>query len=239
MKRFQFLMGFLCGALLFAGITSAASAASGLMAVPSNQAIYVDGQQVSMTAYNIAGNNYVKLRDIGEAVGFNVYWDGSVQIESDKPYTGVAPASQTTPPTQQTPDALTEESVQAAIRALRDTYPSGTLYPTPYVPNDPFNRPYSNCDACAGWAMLCSDAAFCSLPYRYIENPRWEDIRVGDLVEYDNAYGGHVVVVLEKTDEYIKVTESGTNNKVRWGGQYFKWWLEEQSGYALRTRYPQ
>ena len=39
----------------------------------------------------INGNNYVKLRDIGEAVGFNVYWDGAVQIDSDSPYTGAAP----------------------------------------------------------------------------------------------------------------------------------------------------
>ena len=31
------------------------------------------------------------LRDIGQAVGFNVYWDGAVQIDSDAPYTGVAP----------------------------------------------------------------------------------------------------------------------------------------------------
>ena len=66
-----------------------------------SQNIYVDGVQVSMTAYGINGNNYVKLRDVGEAVGFNVYWDGSaVQIESDKPYTGEPPASQTTPPEQ-------------------------------------------------------------------------------------------------------------------------------------------
>lgn len=27
-----------------------------------------------MTAYNIAGQNYVRLRDIGQQVGFNVYW---------------------------------------------------------------------------------------------------------------------------------------------------------------------
>ena len=33
-------------------------------------------------------------------------------------------------------------------------------------------------------------------------------------------------------------TESGTNNKARWGGQYFRWWLEEQPGYTLYTRYP-
>ena len=236
MKRFQFLTGFLCGALLFCVFPTVASAASNIMATISNQAIYVDGQRVSLTAYQIGGNNYVKLRDIGEAVGFNVYWDGaSVQVESDKPYTGLAPESQ---PTQQVPAApteLTEENVRTAIMALRDIYPINTAYPAPYVPNNPFDRPYSNCDKCAGWAMLCSDAAFGDLPWRRVNRPSWEEIRAGDLVQYD----GHVVVVLSKTDEYISVTESGSNNKVRWGGQYFKWWLEEQSGYALRTRYPQ
>lgn len=236
MKRFQFLTGFLCGALLFAGFTSVASAASGIMAAISNQAVYVDGQRVYMTAYQIGGNNYVKLRDIGEAVDFNVYWDGaSVQVESDKPYTGVAPADQPAQQVSAAPTELTEENVRATIRALRDTYPTNTPYPAPYVPIKPFDRPYSNCDHCAGWAMLCSDAAFGDLPYRRIDNPRWEEIRAGDLVQYD----GHVMVVLNKTNEYISVTESGNNNKVRWGGQYFKWWLEEQSGYALRTRYPQ
>lgn len=236
MKRFQFLTGFLCGALLFAGFTSVASAASGIMAAISNQAVYVDGQRVYMTAYQIGGNNYVKLRDIGEAVDFNVYWDGtSVQVESDKPYTGVAPAGQPAQQVSAAPTELTEENVRATIRALRDTYPTNTPYPAPYVPIKPFDRPYSNCDHCAGWAMLCSDAAFGDLPYRRIDNPRWEEIRAGDLVQYD----GHVMVVLNKTNEYISVTESGNNNKVRWGGQYFKWWLEEQSGYALRTRYPQ
>ena len=38
---------------------------------------------------------------------------------------------------------------------------------------------------------------------------------------------------------YIKVTESGTNNKARWGGQYPQWWLEDQPTYILYTRYPQ
>ena len=236
MKRFQFLTGFLCGALLFCAFPTVASAASNIMAAISNQPVYVDGQRVYMTAYQIGGNNYVKLRDIGEAVGFNVYWDGaSVQVASDKPYTGTAPADQ---PTQQVPTALTElteENVYSTIMALRDIYPINTAYPAPYVPNNPFDRPYSNCDKCAGWAMLCSDAAFGDLPWRRVNRPSWEEIRAGDLVQYD----GHVVVVLSKTDEYISVTESGSNNKVRWGGQYFKWWLEEQSGYALRTRYPQ
>lgn len=210
----------------------AAQAVDYLQARPSNQAVYVDGQQVTMTAYLIGGSNYVRLRDIGQAVGFNVYWDGhSVQVESDKPYTGVAPGS------EQPPAALTEEGVQAAIRALRDTYPTGTNYGAPYhsTSKGPYGEYSSNC---AGWATLCSDTAFGDLPWRRIDNPKWEDIRPGDLVEYDNDLGGHVVVVLRKNDEYISVTESGTTNKARWGGQYFRWWLEEQPGYTLYTRYP-
>ena len=228
---------------ILAGITlcgpAAQAATTAVTAELSTQAIYVDGEQVYMTAYAINGHNYVKLRDVGQAVNFNVYWDGSaVQIESDEPYTGEPPASQTTQPEQQSPAALTEESVQTAIRALRDTYPTNTWYGAFYrsYSDGPYGAAPTNC---AGWATLCSDTAFGDLPWRRINAPGWEDIRAGDLIRYDNATGGHVVVVLEKTDEYIKVTESGTNNKVRWGGQYFRWWLEEQSGYACFTRYLQ
>ena len=218
---------------ILAGITlcgpAVQAATETLTAVLSTQPIYVDGEQVSMTAYAIGGHNYVKLRDVGEAVGFNVYWDGSaVQIESDRPYTGE-------PPTE---PALTEESVQAAIWALRDTYPTNTYYGAYYRSYS--DGPYGAAPtACAGWATLCSDAAFGDLPWRKINDPSWEDIRPGDLIRYDNTSGGHVVVVLDRTDEYVVVTESGTNNKARWGGQYFRWWLEEQPGYACFTRYPQ
>ena len=78
------LTGMVLGASLVSG------AAASIVAEPTWQNIYVDGQQVSMTAYNIAGNNYVKLRDIGQQVGFNVYWLDGVQIDTDAPYTGVA-----------------------------------------------------------------------------------------------------------------------------------------------------
>ena len=85
------LAGMAIGASLVGG------AAAGIVAEPTWQNIYVDGQQVSMTAYNIAGNNYVRLRDIGQQVGFNVYWDNGVQIDTDAPYTGVAPVQETAP----------------------------------------------------------------------------------------------------------------------------------------------
>ena len=73
------------------GAALVSEAAAGIVAEPTWQKIYVDGRQVSMTAYNIAGSNYVKLRDIGQQVGFNVYWEDGVQIDTDAPYTGVAP----------------------------------------------------------------------------------------------------------------------------------------------------
>ena len=89
------LLGMVLGMALIGGSHAAASAI--LTATPSTQPIYVDGQRVSMTAYSIGGNNYVKLRDAGEAVGFNVYWDGgAVQIESGNPYTGIGPVTQLT-----------------------------------------------------------------------------------------------------------------------------------------------
>ena len=82
------LTGIAIGSALMGGNNTLAA---GTVATPTWQNIYVDGQQVSMTAYNIGGNNYVKLRDIGKEIGFNVYWQGEIQIDSDAPYTGVAP----------------------------------------------------------------------------------------------------------------------------------------------------
>ena len=102
-KFFQFALGVLTGAALFGG---ASAVAAGIVAEPSWSPIYVDGQQVHMTAFNILGNNYVKLRDIGKAVGFNVYWADGVQVDSDAPYTGEAPAQAVQPP--ESGDALAE-----------------------------------------------------------------------------------------------------------------------------------
>lgn len=93
MKRIgSFIAGLLVGTMLFGG---SVAYAAGVVAELSSHRFFVDGQEVKMTAYAINGNNYVMLRDIGKAVGFNVHWDstnGCVQIESDKPYTGTAPA---------------------------------------------------------------------------------------------------------------------------------------------------
>lgn len=87
----------LCGLALGLSLSApAAQAVESLKATLSTNRILVDGEEVHLTAYNINGNNYVMLRDIGRAVGFNVYWDSNtkcVQVESKKPYTGEAPVT--------------------------------------------------------------------------------------------------------------------------------------------------
>lgn len=87
----------LCGLALGLSLSAPATqAVESLKATLSTNRVLVDGQEVRLTAYNINGNNYVMLRDIGRAVGFNVYWDSDakcVQVESGKPYTGEAPVT--------------------------------------------------------------------------------------------------------------------------------------------------
>lgn len=41
--------------------------------------LYLNGNEISLTAYNIGGNNYFKLRDIGKAFDFGVNWDDKTQ----------------------------------------------------------------------------------------------------------------------------------------------------------------
>lgn len=41
--------------------------------------VYADGEKKEMLSYNINGNTYFKIRDIGEMVGFTVDWDGEEQ----------------------------------------------------------------------------------------------------------------------------------------------------------------
>ena len=88
----SFVTGLLVGVALFSGTTAYAA---GIMAERSTNRIFVDGKEVQVEAYTIHNNNFMQLRDVGKAVGFNVYWDsvnGCVQVESGKPYTGKAPA---------------------------------------------------------------------------------------------------------------------------------------------------
>ena len=59
------------------------------LAVTQNTSVfYMNGVPIQLESCNINGSNYVKLRDIGKAVNFNVFWDNGVQIDTFSEYTG-------------------------------------------------------------------------------------------------------------------------------------------------------
>jgi len=111
MKHFApFLAGVLSGSLLLSGAANAVTAA----AEKNRHTVYLDGRRVELDAYFIDGHNYVKLRDVGRLMGFNVYWSDGVRIQSGVPYTGEPPA-----PEPETADAAPETAETGNGRTLR------------------------------------------------------------------------------------------------------------------------
>lgn len=127
MSRFKRDMSMMLTGLVLGAVLTGGVVAAGITAEPAWSPIYVDGQQVQMTAYNIAGNNYVKLRDIGKAVGFNVYYQNGVQVDSDAPYTGEAPA-QTLPAGGISVSSYKGNTLKLGDRSGLIIGPSGSVY---------------------------------------------------------------------------------------------------------------
>ena len=117
------LIGILIGCALSGPAVNAAT--EYFQAIRSSHPVYVDGERVELEAYLINGNNYVKLRDIGRAVNFNVYWDGhAAQIESGSPYTGVAPEKDEAGPEPES--TAGPEAAEALTEAVNPSVLNGT-----------------------------------------------------------------------------------------------------------------
>ena len=115
-----FVTGFLTCFVLFGG--TVAFAASGILAERSACRVFVDGREVQMEAYMIEGSNYLKLRDVGELVGFNVWWDGAVRIDSSSPYTGTAPAGKSEQPSITDAAPAPDASAEANAAVFSGSY---------------------------------------------------------------------------------------------------------------------
>ena len=123
-------------ALVTAGILAgiavsgpATQAAAGLMASPSSQRFYVNEQRIPLEAYEINGSNYVKLRDIGQAVGFGISYDAgtnTVTIHPDEPYEMEVSAPASTTPTSQTAPSALSKNADGSINIPQDG--------SPYIP---------------------------------------------------------------------------------------------------------
>ena len=133
MKRGLFLYGTICFLLgtLIGG--SGVVYAAYITAERCNQSIFLDGTKLELEAYTIEGSNYVKLRDVGKALDFNVYYDGDVRVERNKPYTGTPPEIGNIAQTTAEPNI--NASVHAKLyprdvrRAASDDYQAGTVRP--------------------------------------------------------------------------------------------------------------
>lgn len=85
---FQFILGIVIGVVVFGG---SVAYATGITAQRSYQPMWIDRVPHDLTMYAIGGNNYVRLRDIGQAANFNVSYDvaaDSVHISTTEPYSG-------------------------------------------------------------------------------------------------------------------------------------------------------
>lgn len=84
----SFTLGLLCGALFFG---QAAAYAAGVLATPfseMDQRVTLNGHLIQLNGYNIDGNNYFKLKDVAQQVGFQVAWNEdtrTVEIDTALP----------------------------------------------------------------------------------------------------------------------------------------------------------
>jgi hypothetical protein len=71
------------------GELTASSNPTATEAKTTTSKVYVNGKEVSFTAYNISGSNYFKLRDIAKLIDFGVAWDekiNTISIDTTKVY---------------------------------------------------------------------------------------------------------------------------------------------------------
>ncbi|MCL2838280.1 MAG: hypothetical protein FWE04_04335 [Oscillospiraceae bacterium] len=53
---------------------------------PSDWNFMLDGEEITFTAYDFGGNNFIKLRDVAAALNFFVDWDGRIIIDTGRRY---------------------------------------------------------------------------------------------------------------------------------------------------------
>ena len=126
---------------------------------------------------------------------------------------------------------ITEDNVRSIILALKSEYPEGRPWTNDntYSPN-----PYFIAAGCAGFAWICSDAAFGDLPVSETHSD-FSRIRAGDMIRMNS--GTHSVVALEVDGDSVTVTEGNYNRSIHWGRSISRQALE-QGNFSVETRYP-
>ena len=122
----------------------------------------------------------------------------------------------------------TYTQVTSAMEALRTKYPEGMPWDNyrPYGSKGDKGSAYvwhggwilNNIRSgvgCAAFAFILSDAAFGDLQARVVDNVRFEDVKVGDILRING--NTHSVIVLQKSAGGVIIAEGNYNSTVHWG----------------------
>ena len=132
----------------------------------------------------------------------------------------------------------TEEQAYRRMIALKDEYPEGMPWTNANFYAWHGGGNYYAGYGCVAFAYILSDAAFGSLPSRYISDIQIENIHVGDILRINN--NTHSVIVLQVNGtESVTIAEGNFNSSIHWGRTLTAEQIEDSSTTELQTRYPE
>ena len=131
---------------------------------------------------------------------------------------------------------LTEANVKSVILSMQSQFPEGM-----YWTDDNFYEwngggVYAGGFGCAGFVFMMSDAAFGTLPSRYIYSFDWDNFRAGDILRVGND--AHSVIILEKRADNVIVAEGNYGSSIHWFREIPKSEVADGFSYYV-TRYPE
>ncbi len=213
------------GQAVCAGISRLTQA---LLVVQKIPCLYVHGTAGGAHAWNLALIDGEYLW-IDNTWGMDYFGLGVYAISQDHRSTSAASFNNMKGPgtlvqTDETADETEtseEQRVRAAIEALKTKYPEGMSWTN--VNSYHSDALHTTGYGCAGFAYICSDAAFGSAPVTDTHSD-FDKIRVGDVLHINN--GTHYVVVLEKRANSVVVAEGNYNSSIHWGREITRAKLE-------------
>lgn len=119
-------------------------------AKPSQQTIQINGQPVSgLSVYNVGGNNYFKLRDLGDALGFSVGYNETTRTATVASHSAAGGVETTPIPSTTVPQGNTVYKTPTGKRYHYDLDCAG-VNGTPTTVADATRMGLTPCKKCAG-----------------------------------------------------------------------------------------
>lgn len=128
--------------------------------------------------------------------------------------------------------AITDDNIREILYGLQSDYPEGMRWTNANFYQSTVLRWGGY--GCEGFALICSDAVFGSLPISS-RHSNFDAVKVGDMLRINNDT--HTVVVLEKRQNSVIVAEGNYNSSIHWGREITRQSLES-GNFTVRSRYP-